>query len=66
MEPRLFPSGGIGVVVNSWAIGSSSACSARTGWQAGAAAQAGSMLPEFLRSPCQTKQSIAFVGHDQH
>jgi len=51
MKPRLFPSGGVGIVVNSQAIDSSPACSARTGWQAGAAAQAGSMLPEFSAQP---------------
>jgi hypothetical protein len=51
MKPRLFPPGCVRIVVNSLAIDSSPACSARTGWQAGAATQAGSMLPEFPATP---------------
>ena len=51
MKPRLFPPGCVGIVVNSRAIDSSPACSARTGWQAGAATQAGSMLPD----PCRVR-----------
>jgi hypothetical protein len=51
MKPRLFPPGCVGIVVNSLAIDSSPACSARTGWQAGAAPQADSMLPD----PCRVR-----------
>jgi hypothetical protein len=51
MKPCLFPPGCVGIVVNSPAIDFSPACSARTGWQAGAATQAGSMLPEFPATP---------------
>jgi hypothetical protein len=49
MKPRLLPPGCVGIVVNRWAIDASPACSARTGWQAGAATQAGSMLPDPSR-----------------
>jgi hypothetical protein len=51
MKPCLFPLGCVGIVVNSLAIDSSPACSARTGWQAGAASQADSMLPD----PCRVR-----------
>jgi hypothetical protein len=52
MKPRLFPPGGVGIVFNSFlAIDDDPACSARTGWHAGAATQADSMLPD----PCRVR-----------
>ena len=50
MKPRFFPPGCVALVIST-AVRASCACSVHTGLQAGAAMQAGSMLPETPATP---------------